>query len=72
MGAGFFAGNHTVDAVRAWQEWHSWAGKDPSGAEAYRSFFLVSTTVALLSLSIAALIWWLLRPRSGSQGGDPG
>ena len=72
LGAGFIAGNYTVGAVRAWQEWPSWAGKDPSGAEAYRTFFLVSTTVALLSLSIAGLIWWLLRPRSGSHGGEPG
>ena len=70
--AGFIAGNHTADAVRAWREWHSWAGQDPSGAEAYRTFFLVSTSVAVLSLSIAGLVWWLLRPRTGSQGAGLG
>ena len=61
---GFIAGSRTVDAARAWQEWHTWATQDPSGAEAYRSFFLVNMVVALLSLSIAGLVWWLLRPVS--------
>jgi len=64
---GFIAGSRTVEAVRSWQEWHSWAVQDPSGAEAYRTFFLVNLVVALLSLSIAGLVWWLLRP-SGRTG----
>ena len=68
LAAGFIAGSHTVDAARSWQEWHTWAARDPSGAEAYRTYFLVSLTVALLSLSIAGLVWWLLRPPSGDQG----
>jgi hypothetical protein len=38
-------------------------GPDPSAADAYRMFFLENTAVALLSLAIAGLIWWLLRPR---------
>jgi hypothetical protein len=64
---GFIAGSRTVDAARSWQEWHNWAAQDPSGADAYRTFFLVNTAVALLSLSIAGLVWWLLKPgRSGS------
>ena len=61
---GFIAGSRTVEAVRSWQEWRHWAAQDPSGAEAYWSFFLVHTAVALLSLSIAGLVWWLLRPQS--------
>ena len=59
---GFIAGSRTIDAAQSWQEWHSWATRDPSGAEAYRTFFLVNTAVALLSLSIAGLVWWLLKP----------
>ena len=59
---GFIAGSRTVDAARSWQEWHIWAVRDPSGADAYRTFFLVNTAVALLSLCIAGLVWWLLRP----------
>ena len=59
---GFIAGSRTVEAARSWQEWHTWAAQDPSGAEAYRTFFLVDVALALLSLSIAALVWWLLKP----------
>ena len=64
---GFIAGSRAVEAVRSWREWHTWAAQDPSGADAYRSFFLVNTAVALLSLAIAGLVWWLLKP-SGSKG----
>jgi hypothetical protein len=60
---GFIAGSRSVDAARSWQEWHSWVAQDPSGAQAYRTFFLVNLAVALLSLSIAGLVWWLLRPQ---------
>lgn len=60
---GILAGNSIVGAVRAWQEWHSWVGGDASGADAYRTFFLVNTTAALLSIGLAALLWHLLRPR---------
>ena len=59
---GFIAGSRTVDAARSWQEWHAWSLQDPSGADAYRTFFLVNMAVALLSLCIAGLVWWLLRP----------
>lgn len=60
---GFIAGSRTIDAVRAWREWHTWAVRDPSAADAYRTFFLVSAAIALGSLLIAGLVWWLLRPR---------
>ena len=60
--SGFIAGSRAVDAARSWREWHIWATEDPSGADAYRTFFLVNTTIAVLSLSIAGLVWWLLRP----------
>ena len=63
---GFISGSRTVEAARSWQEWHVWAAQDPSGAEAYRTFFLVNVAVAVLSLSIAGLVWWLLKPRSSS------
>ena len=60
---GFIAGSRAIDAVRSWKEWHSWAAQDPSGAGAYRTFFLENTAAALLSLAIAGLVWWLLRPK---------
>ena len=61
---GFVAGSRTVDAVQAWKAWHSLAEADPSAADAYHSFFLVDLAVAALSLTIAGLVWWLLRPKA--------
>lgn len=60
---GFIAGDRAVDVVQAWQEWHTWMVRDPSGADAYRTFFMVNVTITGLSLVIAGLVWWLLRPR---------
>jgi hypothetical protein len=61
--AGIVAGDRIAEAIRAWQEWHRWMGRDPSGSDAYRTFFLVNATAALLSIGLAALLWHLLRPR---------
>jgi hypothetical protein len=69
--AGAIAGSRLIDAIRAWQEWHSWLARDQSGAEAYRSFFFVNSAIAILSICLAALLWHLLRPakhRSGDMG----
>jgi hypothetical protein len=60
---GLLAGNRVVEAVRAWRQWHTWLGSDAPGSEAYRTFFLVNTTAALISIGLAALCWHLLRPR---------
>jgi hypothetical protein len=56
-----------VDAVQAWREWHRLAATDPSAAEAYRTFCLVDSAAAVVSLTLAALVWWLLRPRPVSR-----
>jgi hypothetical protein len=61
---GFVAGSRVVDAIRSWQEWHNWSVEDPSAAEAYKTFFIVNASAAVLSLAIAGLVWFLLRPRS--------
>ena len=58
---GFIAGGRIVSAMHAWREWHTWAELDPSGADAYRTFFLVDLGVAALTVAIAGLVWWLLR-----------
>ena len=60
--AGIIAGGRAVDAVQAWREWHRWAERDPSAADAYRTFWIVDVAVGVLSLAMALLIWWLLRP----------
>jgi hypothetical protein len=67
--AGIIAGSRAVSALQAWQQWRLWRERDPSGADGYRSFAEVDTVIAVLSLAIAVLIWWLLRPRSGKAPG---
>jgi hypothetical protein len=61
---GFLAGSRAVDAVQSWNEWQGQRATDPSAADAYYTLFLVDLAVAALSLAIAGLVWWLLRPRS--------
>jgi H+/gluconate symporter-like permease len=60
---GFIAGSRCVDAVRSWREWRTVAATDLSAANPYRDFFLMSALAAAISLVIAALVWWLLRPQ---------
>ena len=60
---GFVVGGRIVSAINAWGEWHTWAGRDPSGADAYRTFFMVDLAVIGLTVALAGLMWWLLRPR---------
>jgi hypothetical protein len=64
---GFIAGGRTVDAVRAWREWHRLGASDASAAAAYRAFCLIDSAAAVVSLVIAALVWWLLRERTVSS-----
>jgi hypothetical protein len=64
---GLIAGSRLVGAVQSWMEGQHWSARDLSSAGAYRQLFLENTAMALLSLSIAALVWWLLRPRAGSS-----
>lgn len=45
---GFIAGSHAVDAVRTWNTPQAWQ----------------NLAIVLVSLALAGLIWWLLRPAS--------
>jgi hypothetical protein len=64
--AGVIAGGRAIGAAQACAEARRWSARDPSEAEALRSFCQVDAAVALLSLAIAALVWWLLRPANRS------
>ena len=56
-----------MDAVESWRRWQVSAAVDPSSAQANKNFFLTNAAVAGLSLIIAALVWYLMRPH-GRQG----
>ena len=65
--AGFLAGSRVVDAVQTWREWRiAGAAGSPAAAELY-DYFLRDLGVTALSLALAALIWWLLRPAAASR-----
>jgi hypothetical protein len=60
---GFLAGSRAIAAGQSWREWRHHLVQDPVSADAYRSYFLTDVAIAVLSLAIAGLVWWLLRPR---------
>ena len=59
--AGALAGVRIVSAGKAWQQYLSWRERDPSGAHAYLTFAQVDAAIAVISISLASLVWWLLR-----------
>jgi hypothetical protein len=61
---GFLAGSRLVAAAQAWRDWHRWAVSDPSAADLYRTDFWVELTIALLTVAVVGLVYWLLRPRA--------
>jgi hypothetical protein len=59
--AGALAGVKIVSAAQAWQQYLVWRERDPSGADAYLTFAQVDAAIVVVSLSLAGLVWWLLR-----------
>jgi len=64
--AGAVASDRLVAAGRAWRLWHRWIGEDPSGADLYRTNFWIFSGAAALTVAVAGLVFWLLRPASPS------
>ena len=62
---GFIAGSRAVTSVQSWQRYREWVNRDPSAADAYLNFAFGDAVVVMLSVSLAGLVWWLLRPASG-------
>jgi hypothetical protein len=50
----------------AWRAWHDLAASDPSGADLYRTTALLDLAVVAVCVALAALVWWILRPRNGA------
>jgi hypothetical protein len=63
--AAIVAGSQAVGAVQAWRKHRLWRERDPSAADAYLTFAQVDAVLAGLSVGIAVLAWWLLRPGRG-------
>ncbi|HET8836472.1 MAG TPA: hypothetical protein VFN08_17230 [Gemmatimonadales bacterium] len=63
---GFIAGSRGISAVVAWRAWHDLAASDPSGADLYRTTALLDLAVVAVCVALAALVWWILRPRNGA------
>ena len=64
---GIFAGGRAIQAVQSWQQYRVWRERDPSGAASYLTFAQVDVAVAVVSILLAALVWWLLRPELKSE-----
>lgn len=63
---GLLAGNRLLAAYQAWKPWHEWATSDPSLADFYRTEFWLGLGSATLVLGVAAFLFWLLGPHSGT------
>jgi hypothetical protein len=59
--AGALAGVRIVSAAQAWQQYLSWRERDPSGAAAYLTFAEIDVAIVVVAITLAGLIWWLLR-----------
>ena len=61
---GVFAGARAIEAVQSWRQYRTWSERDPSGAAAYLTFAQVDVAVAVITVVMAGLVWWLLGPAS--------
>jgi hypothetical protein len=64
---GYLAGSRSVGAVEAWRQWHEVAESDPSAADLYRTTFQLDAGMVIVSVVIASVVWWLLRPPRGPR-----
>jgi hypothetical protein len=60
--ATLIAVSQAVGAFQSWRQYRLWRARDPSAADAYLTFAQVDAGLAALSVGVALLGWWLLRP----------
>lgn len=46
--------------MQSWQQYRALKARDPSAADAYLTFVQVDAAIAVVSLCLAGLLWWLL------------
>ena len=66
---GFLAGSRLVAAGMSWKAWQAYKA-DAGAADALYHTFLADLAMAVLSLAIAGLVAWLLRP-AARRGSSP-
>ena len=64
--AGIIAGGRAVSAFKSFKLYHAMTMTDPSRAEPYLTVAAYDLGILVLSVTIAGLVWWLLRPSSAS------
>jgi hypothetical protein len=62
--AGIIAGGRAVSAVRSLEQYHAMRMAEPSQAEPYLTLAAYDLGILVLSVTLAGLVWWLLRPSS--------
>lgn len=62
--AGAVVSDRLIAAGRAWRLWHRWIRQDPSGADLYRTNFWILSCEAALTMAMAGVVFWLLRPNA--------
>ena len=67
LAGGFVAGDTVVGAFQALRHAREVAATDPSGADLYRTTAELDAGIALASVCLAALVWWLLRDPPGPR-----
>jgi hypothetical protein len=59
---GFIAGSKLISAVQSLQQWRTGRESDPSAADLYLTSAEIDSAIAVISLALAVLLWWSLRP----------
>ena len=62
--AGMTAGGRAVGAVQSLEQYYAMRMTDPSRAEPYLAVATYDLSIVALSVTLAGLVWWLLRPSS--------
>jgi hypothetical protein len=59
--AGIIAGGRAVGAVHSLQQYYAMRMTEPSRAEPYLTVATYDLSIVALSVTLAGLVWWLLR-----------
>jgi len=64
---GIIAGGRAISAVKSLEQYQAMRMTEPSRAEPYLSAAAHDLGIVALSVTLAGLVWWLLRPSSAPR-----